>query len=157
MISLKSKEKGFTIVELLIVIVVIGILAALVVTTFSGIQKKGRDSERKTDIGAVHSQLEAYHATNGRYPTLANLQSTVPNTGWVAQNLKGLSADALSDPKNPTQAIQNAVAANQYAYEVSPLGCDNDPITATADCATYTLTASLEEGTGATFVKTSLN
>jgi prepilin-type N-terminal cleavage/methylation domain-containing protein len=50
MISLKNKaSKGFTIVELLIVIVVIGILAALVVTTYNGIQQKARDTERKTD------------------------------------------------------------------------------------------------------------
>ena len=55
MISLKSKQKGFTIVELLIVIVVIGILVALVVTTFSGIQRRARDTERQTDIKAVHS------------------------------------------------------------------------------------------------------
>ncbi|MEO8863266.1 MAG: prepilin-type N-terminal cleavage/methylation domain-containing protein, partial [Candidatus Saccharimonadales bacterium] len=48
--ALKVKQQGFTIVELLIVIVVIGILAALVITTFTGIQQKGRDTERTTDL-----------------------------------------------------------------------------------------------------------
>ena len=151
MISLKRKEQGFTIVELLIVIVVIGILAALVVTTFSGIQKKGRDSERKTDIGAVHSQLEAYHATNGRYPTNANLD----DDAWVGANLKGLSTDALADPKAADNNPGGAVAANVYAYVEAPGGCDNDAATATADCASYVLTATLEEA--GTYAKTSLN
>lgn len=152
MISLKRKEQGFTIVELLIVIVVIGILAALVVTTFSGIQKKGRDSERKTDVQAVHAQLEAYHATNGRYPTLANLNDDT----WVGANLKGLSVDALADPKGSANDLAATTTANTYVYAVLPAGCDNDPATNTADCASYTLTATLEEN-GSTVSKASLN
>ena len=53
MISLKQKSKGFTIVELLIVIVVIAILATLVIVTFTGIQQKARDSKRETDVDAL--------------------------------------------------------------------------------------------------------
>ena len=58
MVSLKQRQSGFTIVELLIVIVIIGILATLVIVTFSGVQQKARDSERKTDINAIAGQLE---------------------------------------------------------------------------------------------------
>ncbi len=151
MISLKRKEKGFTIVELLIVIVVIGILAALVVTTFSGIQKKARDSERQTDIKAVHSQLEAYFAQNGRYPTNANLDDDT----FVGASLKGLDLTALADPKGSDNNVAAAAAANVYSYVETPAGCDNDAATATADCDAYTLTATLEGG--GTFAKTSLN
>ena len=50
MISLKKRNQGFTIVELLIVIVVIGILALLVITTYSGIQQKARNSKRQADL-----------------------------------------------------------------------------------------------------------
>lgn len=64
--SLKQKQQGFTIVELLIVIVVIGILAALVITTFTGIQQRARNTERQTDIKAIHGQVEAYYAQNGQ-------------------------------------------------------------------------------------------
>lgn len=146
MISLKRKESGFTIVELLIVIVVIGILAALVVTTFSGIQKKARDSERQTDIRAVHSQLEAYQAQNGKYPTLANVNLD----SFVTTNLKGLDLQALQDPKGANNDLAAAAAANVYSYAVTPNNCDN----ATIDCTGYTLTATLEGG--GTYVKTSL-
>ena len=60
MYSLKKRQSGFTIVELLIVIVVIGILATLVIVTFTGIQQKARNSKRQTDINALGSHIEAY-------------------------------------------------------------------------------------------------
>jgi type II secretion system protein G len=64
----KNKNTGFTIVELLIVIVVIGILAALVMNAFSGVQKKARVTEAVTDIAAINKAILAYHAINGNYP-----------------------------------------------------------------------------------------
>lgn len=154
MTSLQKNQKGFTIVELLIVIVVIGILAALVITTFSGIQQKGRDTERQTDIKALHGQLEAYYAQNGRYPTLSNLNDGT----FRSANLKGLDDGALFDPKgdkSATAPIVAAAAPNSYAYAVEPNTCDNSG----EDCSGYTLTATLEgtiEGSS-TYSKTSLN
>lgn len=149
MVSLKNKQQGFTIVELLIVIVVIGILAALVVTTFSGIQQKARDKERQTDIGALHSQLEAYYAQNGSYPALADVNDST----WRTTNLKGLDAEALKDPKGSSQALAGTPSNTQYGYATNSGTCT----TAAADCTSYTLTANKEEGTNQTFVKTSLN
>lgn len=154
------KQQGFTIVELLIVIVVIGILAALVITTFTGIQQKARNTERTTDIKAIHGQVEAYYAQNGKYPTLGNLN----DTAWRGTNMKGLDCEALKDPKGqgtgtctsntaPYQ-LASAPAANVYSYAVTAsdnTACDNT----TKDCAVYTLTATYEGG--GTFTKTNLN
>jgi general secretion pathway protein G len=149
MIALKKNVKGFTIVELLIVIVVIGILAALVITTYNGIQQKARDTERKTDVNAVHGQVEAYNAQNGKYPTLANVNDAT----FRSTNMKGLDSAALADPKNAgSQALCGSVQAGCYAYVVAPSGCDNG---AAGDCTSYTLTATLEAG--GTYVKQSLN
>jgi prepilin-type N-terminal cleavage/methylation domain-containing protein len=150
MTSLQRKQHGFTIVELLIVIVVIGILAALVITTFTGIQQKARNTERTTDIKALHGQVEAYYAQNGKYPTLANLNDTT----WRAANMKGLDAEALKDPKGSAQTLVGAPAADGYSYAVTAsdgTACDNT----TKDCAQYTLTATYEGG--GTFAKSNLN
>lgn len=148
MTSLKLKQRGFTIVELLIVIVVIGILAALVITTFTGIQQKARNTERQTDVKAIHGQVEAYYAQNGRYPTLANLNDGT----WRASNMKGLDPEALKDPKGTAQTLANAAAADVYSYVVTPSGCDN---ASNGDCTGYTLTATYEGG--GTFAKSNLN
>lgn len=122
---LNKRESGFTIVELLIVIVVIGILAGLVLNTFNGIQARGRDTDRKNDIRIIHGQLEAYQADKGYYPTTANLADST----WVDQELPGLDAEVLVDP-----------SGGAYAY-AAEANCDN-----TADnCDNYTLSADLEE------------
>jgi len=74
-------EKGFTIVELLIVIVVIAILAAIVIVAYSGIQKRAQASTAKSNAEGVQKVAEAYSADdsagNGTYATLAQL------TGWT--------------------------------------------------------------------------
>jgi len=156
--SLKNKQSGFTIIELLIVIVVIGILAGLVLTTFNGIQQKARDTERQTDIKAIHAQVEAFWAQKGYYPSLTDLNDRTATTGFVAVNLKGLDAGAFQDPKGANGTLLAAPAANGYAYAVTNSAgttCEADDTT----CAKYTMTATLE-GTingAATYVKTSLN
>jgi prepilin-type N-terminal cleavage/methylation domain-containing protein len=148
MISLKKTNRGFTIVELLIVIVVIGILAALVVVTYNGIQQKARDTERKTDVNAIHGQVEAYQAQNGKYPTMANIN----DASFRSANMKGLDPAALQDPKGSSQALCGSASASCYAYVATPANCDN---ASNGDCTGYTLTATLEGG--GTYVKQSLN
>lgn len=62
------KDKGFTIVELLIVIVVIGILAAIVVVAYNGITDRAKMSKVYQDMSNMNKQILAYQATNGQYP-----------------------------------------------------------------------------------------
>lgn len=160
MVSLKNKSKGFTIVELLIVIVVIGILATLVIVTFTGIQQKARDSKRKTDLGAVQAALESYYSSNNTYPTMADLNSST----WLAANMKGFDAHALQDPKGTSPTLAATPSATQYGYVVTdaagtldaPTAC-SDAQGATNPCVNYRITADLETGSGQTFVKQSNN
>jgi len=144
----KLKNQGFTIVELLIVIVVIGILATLVITTYNGVQSKARDTKRQTDINAIQGQVEAYNTNAGYYPTLTNLNTPA----WRATNLKGLDSSALQDPQGSAQTLVASPAAKSYAYAALPAGCDN----VTTNCTSYTLTATLENqiNGSSTYVKT---
>jgi type II secretion system protein G len=65
------KKSGFTIVELLIVVVVIGILAAIVIVAYNGVQARARDARRLADIQTVNKALQLYYIDNGSYPITA--------------------------------------------------------------------------------------
>lgn len=69
---MKNTRRGFTIVELLIVIVVIAILAAISIVAYNGIQQRARDSERSAEMQTVEKALAMYFIDNGSYPTCSN-------------------------------------------------------------------------------------
>jgi type II secretion system protein G len=71
-------KRGFTIVELLVVIVVIAILAAITIVAYNGVQQRGRDSNRKSSVAAIQKALELYHIDNGGYPTCTANVTYVP-------------------------------------------------------------------------------
>lgn len=63
--------RGFTIVELLVVIVIISILAVITAVAYNGVQTRSKISKMETDITTVQRLVEAYKARNGSYPTTA--------------------------------------------------------------------------------------
>ena len=65
---MKRTTSGFTIVELLIVIVVIAILAAISIVAYNGIQARARDNIRYQDVKSITKALELYKIDNGNYP-----------------------------------------------------------------------------------------
>lgn len=73
---------GFTIVELLIVIVVIAILVAISIVAYIGIQESARDSQRQQDMNTITKALEMYYIDNGRYPSSTGGSTTI-NSGWT--------------------------------------------------------------------------
>lgn len=66
-------SSGFTIVELLIVIVIIGILAALVIVAYTGIQNRANDTAVQTDLRNIGQKFELYNGEFGVYPPYAML------------------------------------------------------------------------------------
>src|SRR5271170_5409527 len=129
MISLKKSNKGFTIVELLIVIVVIGILALLVITTYSGIQAKARNAKRQSDIKSLQTQVEAFFSQNGYYPSRTDMNSS----SWLATNMKSLDQNALIDPSNPTQSKTLVAAPVAKSYSYAPTQSDGATSCESAD------------------------
>lgn len=115
--SIKSlrNQGGFTLLELLIVIVIIGILALLIIPNITSAPKKARDTKRKTDITTVRKGLEEYFVNNNAYPaTLPELEA------GSAPIIKTIPPD----PKN----------TGVYVYTYTPAAANS----------TYTLKACLE-------------
>lgn len=64
----KKNNRGFTLFELLVVISIIGILAAVGLASYSSTQKRARDAKRKEDLKTLQTALEQYYASMGSYP-----------------------------------------------------------------------------------------
>jgi prepilin-type N-terminal cleavage/methylation domain-containing protein len=75
----QKSEKGFTLVELLVVIVILGILAAVAVFAVGGVDKKGKQASCKADVNAVETAAEAYYAKKGVYPPNMAAITTAPD------------------------------------------------------------------------------
>ena len=67
----KKREHGFTIVELLIVVVIIAILAAITIVAYNGIQNRAKASAAQSLANSIGKKAEAYNATESKYPTSA--------------------------------------------------------------------------------------
>jgi len=72
--SQRKRTSGFTLVEILIVVVILGILAAIVVPQFTSASESARSSSMSSTLQTIRSQLELYQVQhNGDYPTLAQM------------------------------------------------------------------------------------
>ena len=99
-----KNKSGFTIVELLIVIVVIGILAAISMVAYSGVQQRARDSTRKQDLAAIAKAVNLYHADNGQYPPTQVGWCTQVSNPVYPQFKDALSRYISKIPQDPIQA-----------------------------------------------------
>jgi type II secretion system protein G len=114
-IAVLRKQGGFTLLELLIVIVIIGILALLIIPNITSAPKKARDTKRKTDVTTLRKGLEEYFVNNNSYPNA--LTDLTTGSAPIVKTLP-------TDPKN----------TGAYVYAYTPANTNT----------TYTLTACLE-------------
>jgi general secretion pathway protein G len=68
------KNKGFTLVELLVVMAILGILVTLVAGGFRTAQMRGRDSKRKSDLKEIANALEVFYSDHNKYPDASGEQ-----------------------------------------------------------------------------------
>ena len=112
-----NKQTGFTIVELLIVVVVIAILAAITIVSFANIQTRARDSSRDTAVRTMRTALENYANLNGGlYPNACGTVSSGCGTSQLASWLVPEHINSIPpDPKSGT-TIDYVVGPNFTAY-----------------------------------------
>ena len=130
---MSRRESGFTVVELITVIILAFFVGSLFLVQSNSAAASSRDSERKRDINAVYYYLEyVYYPTHKSYPATL-----------VAKDLPGLDPEVLTDPKG--YPINNKLGSLTY----DPTNC------VTTGCADYTLTTTLEKG--ATFSQSNVS
>ena len=108
-----AASRGFTLIELMVVLVIIGVLAALIVPNVLDRADDARVTAAKTDIANINQALKLYRLDNQRYPTAEQgLQALVakPTTGPAPQNWKPFLEKLPNDPwGNPYQYLNPGV------------------------------------------------
>lgn len=126
----RTVQRGFTLIEIMVVVVILGVLAALVVPKLMGRTDEARIVAAKQDIATVMQALKLYKLDNQRYPTTEQgLQSLIvrPTAGPVANGWKtGGYLDKL--PKDPWGgAYQMLSPGIKGEIDVFSLGADGQP------------------------------
>jgi general secretion pathway protein G len=147
---MRNKNKGFTLIEMLVVIAVIGLLAALILVGLSSFRVRGRDTRRVADVKEVQNGLELYYMKNGSYPTVSGGDAAA-RWGQLRDALTGAELGINDIPQDPTfpsrsydygsdgQHYVIAVPIEDYKSNPSLLGSDIDGIQTNlnnVDCGT---------------------
>jgi type IV pilus assembly protein PilA len=115
---LKNK-KGFTLIELMIVVAIIGILAAIAIPNFMTYQCKAKQSEAKTLLGAIRTSQEVYYAENSTYAT----SSDSLDFGMKGDRIYSVKAGSLgATGGNPTATVTGTVNSKTDEWELTSGG-----------------------------------
>ena len=114
-----KSQKGFTLIEMVIVIAVIGILMGLVFNGTRSVQSNARDTRRLADLKKIQTYLELYYNKCNYYPgTTASCQKSTPSN-WAGLKIAlGLVADSGDIPENDPSgnSYYYAVAEDSFSY-----------------------------------------
>jgi general secretion pathway protein G len=127
----KMNSRGFTLIEILLVVIIIGILVSLVAPRLAGRSEEARKQAAHADIeGGISLALDLYEVDNGRYPARLDDLITRPSDG---QNWKGpyLKKGLPKDPWGTPYSYNHPGSNNSNGYDLSSAGPDKQ--TGTAD------------------------
>ena len=148
-----NHRRGFTIVELVAVIVVIGILVTLVAVGITRVMADTRDQQRATTSTALVEKLEAYYLKNGEYPSIPSIASDKGANPTSVAGLLNIKTDLLKMPqassdlsvvsKESSAVGTDDVIVYDASSTINKEACSSQP---TGGCDLYTLRYTDEQG-----------
>ena len=120
------QRRAFTLIELLLVLVILGILAAIVVPKFSGRTEQARVTAAQSQISTFGTALDAFEVDNGYFPKGKNGLSDLVQQPRDAQNWKGpyLKSDIPLDPWGHAYIYECPGKHNPTGYDLMSMGFD---------------------------------
>lgn len=121
----RRAPRGFTLIEILIVVVILGILAAIVIPQFTSASEDAQDSSVQSQLQTVRSQIELFNVQNVAYPDFAGSgwdEMLSPNTGANQTDNRYLQAE----PRNAMRENATAVITGTDVPPAASGGADTD-------------------------------
>jgi general secretion pathway protein G len=128
----KIDDRGFTLIELMVVIIILGVLAGLIIPRIMGRPDEARQAKARMQIESLETALKLYKLDNGSYPTTEQgMQALVeqPTAGTPAKNWRqGGYLEKGKVPKDPWgNDFVYISPGNHGEYDLSCLGADGEP------------------------------
>ena len=129
MSNFKKLAKGFTLIELMIVVAIIGILAAIAIPNFVKFQCRSKQSEAKGNLKALYVAQESYRAEFDKYVTDCGAGCNIGNTNDIGFAPKGSKIRYTYNDATANNATQFTATANPAAGFTAELASDQWTIT----------------------------
>lgn len=124
-----KREEGFTFIEIMVVVIILGILAAIVLPKFAGRTQEAKVNAAESQVGVFATTLDAYELDNGRYPSteqgLKSLREQ-PTTPPIPKGWKGpyLQKPPPKDPWGSDYLYRSPGTHNPRSYDLFSYGPD---------------------------------
>ncbi|GAB4164507.1 MAG: GspG family T2SS major pseudopilin variant XcpT [Planctomycetota bacterium] len=122
---MKSRQAGFSLIELMVVVTIIAILAVVVVSQFGGYSDKAKVATAKGQISQYASSLEMYKLDTGRYPSSSEGLKVLEEKPSGVERWRGPYAEVLDDPwGNPYEYTYDP---STKRFDIISYGADGAP------------------------------
>ena len=130
----KNKEKGFTIIEVVLVLAIAGLIFLMVFIALPALQRNQRDTQRKNDLSRMQSAIQNYQSNNRN-----KLPANIGEWNSLRTNYLQADGDTFDDPARGTYTFQISTAAPSYNEDTAVIyiaddnTCDGENIVSAGD------------------------
>ena len=139
---MRISARGFTLIEILVAISIIGIIFGVIISSVTIIQKNSRDAKRRSDLRNIQSTLQQYYSDQQFYPSSIDLGAAASITSGTGNPVPPASAKTYMSivPKDPSSG--NNYCYRAYVDNSAAATCNNGA----TKCQYYVLCSQLENG-----------